>query len=196
MHIGTGLFIPVATGLIGWYFARRLRFPAAGVLGPMMFVGGGTCLGVLEVAFPDWIKVVLQIAIGSYAGTSVSRQTISDIKATGRSVAVVTGWTLSSAMLIGYLASLVTHVDLSTALLGSAPGGVAEMSVMALAGFLQKGLGTDACTALLACAPAGMTQMPIIADELGADLPRVTVFQLARFLCSVMVLPIVFRVLL
>jgi hypothetical protein len=66
-------------------------------------------------------------------------------------------------------------------------------SSLALAGVLQRRLQTDACTALLSCAPAGMTQMPIIADELGADLSQVTVFQLTRYLCSVAVLPILFR---
>lgn len=357
------LLIPLALGVIGWYVAERLKAPAAGMLGPMVIVGAGAMLGLPMIGFPAWAKVALQVVVGIYVGARVTRGAISEIKTMGGTVALVTGWTVFSAMVIGYLASVITNMDLASALLGSSPGGMSEMTAMALAvgadvsivavlhtfrvaatmavipllarrnqspingwrvegyaarpvglsvdgsgvetevaiesgpprtdtagwlasfgvgiagavlmgvlpvpggvilgsllavalanvvtnrtgrppmifrlgaqiimgtligttltthalnvllqflptflaitistlassfalsNFVRRRAGSDTCTALLACAPAGLSQMAIIADEMGADMPQVTVFQLTRYLCSIIVLPIIFKLL-
>ena len=68
-------------------------------------------------------------------------------------------------------------------------------SSMALAGVLQRWIKTDRSTALLACAPAGVAQMGIVADELGAEVSIVNLFQLARLVSTVLLVPILVRLL-
>jgi membrane AbrB-like protein len=63
-------------------------------------------------------------------------------------------------------------------------------SGVALARLLRDWAGLDSATALLACAPAGVTQMAVVADEIGADVMVVTLFQLARLMVCVFVLPV------
>ncbi|MHB1131791.1 MAG: AbrB family transcriptional regulator [Chloroflexota bacterium] len=352
MFPGDDYLFPLLLGVLGWYVASKLRVPVAGVLGPLFAIGLGAALGLPIADFPLWIKGGLQIVVGCYAGSRVTRATLAEVRRLGRPIALVTAWTVSSSMAIGYVASRLTSVDLATALLGSAPGGTAEMSAMALTaganvptvaimhGFrlvatlgivpflarrrsraalrtvgcvettevgaveaeptakraptvvwlgtlglgaaggvllilagvpgggvvgslvavaaaaiftgnagqppvpvraaAQLGVGVlvgssltpaalqlvweslpvvasittatlasglvlstfvesrvrGAGTALLACAPGGLTQMPLIADELGADLAQVTIFQLTRFIASIVLLPVLFRLLL
>jgi membrane AbrB-like protein len=68
-------------------------------------------------------------------------------------------------------------------------------SGVALARVLRDWAGLDPATALLACAPAGVTQMAVVADEIGADVLVVTLFQLTRLMVCVFVLPVLFSVL-
>jgi uncharacterized protein len=66
-------------------------------------------------------------------------------------------------------------------------------SGVALARVLRDWVGLAPATALLACAPAGVTQMAVVADEIGADVLVVTLFQLTRLMVCVLVLPVLFR---
>ena len=361
MFPGEEYAVPLALGLLGWYIFSRVRVPVAGILGPLVFIGVGASIGLPVANFPLWVKTGLQIVVGVYAGSRVTKEALATVRALGLTIAFVTAWTVLSAVAIGYFASRLTSVDLATTLLGSAPGGTAEMTAMALtvgasapvvavlhgfrlvatlgivpllasrrqlataragdgppvgrlplhlasaladgeteestdrtrpavwlaalligaagallcvaagvpgggvvgsllavalaasflgtvgkppvavrsvaqlgvgvmvggslnpqaaqalfgalpvvagittatlasslvlANFVERRLGTGRSTALLACAPGGLTQMPIVADELGADLAQVTIFQLTRFVCSIVVLPVLFRLLL
>ncbi len=65
-------------------------------------------------------------------------------------------------------------------------------SGVALARVLRDWVGLEPATALLACAPAGVTQMAVVADEIGADVLVVTLFQLTRLMVCVFVLPVLF----
>lgn len=373
------LAVLVVLALVGWQIAARVRLPIATMIGPMIIIGAAICLGMPQIALPSWVRVVVQVIIGVYAGSRVTRNTVQQIGKLGKPIAFATFWTVGASVTIGLLVGFLAHVDHATALLGCAPGGAPEMTAMALAvgangpmvallhtarlvttvalvpflarrdfraravpalagvtagagagggasplpvyaggqevssqditlakavsrankqgkkiaagrllftlaagivgaalfsaigvpagglvgsllavalastttslttrppmalstaaqlavgvqiglnltpeamrllltsiplvvlitattlgsglmlsNFVQRSLGSDKSTALLACAPGGLTQMPIIADELGADITPVTMFQLARFVCSVVVLPILFRIL-
>jgi uncharacterized protein len=354
---GEEYLVPIVLGLCGWLVCSRLRVPVAGILGPLIFIGAAAGLGLPVGNFPLWIKTVLQIVVGVYAGSRVTRETFRQVRSLGLTIALVTAWTVLSAVGIGYLASRLTQIGLATALLGSSPGGTAEMSAMALtvganvptvavlhsfrlvatlglvpflakrrlsngpglaavaggsggmvsafleepddrqqpsrpiewlgtlalgaaggllfialgipgggvvgsllavsaavavlgdvgkpplavrsvaqlgvgvlvggsltpqalqtlvgslpvvvcitgatlasglglARFVEDRIGSGPGTALLACAPGGLSQMPIVADAMGADMSKVTIFQLTRFLCSIVVLPVLFRLLL
>lgn len=348
--------LALGLGLSGWYLAWRFRLPAATIVGPMLLVGAAAALGIARVDFPDWVKTALQIVVGVFLGYSIDRDVVARIRLMLKPVALATTWILASALLIGYMLAALTRMDLATAFLGTSPGGIAEMSAMAmasranvalvatlqlfrivvttfaipllaksalvqrsiaapdnnlakvqhpsrhssraigksssrfawfawlvlgaagscgfawlkipaagvigalvavgsarasgldiarpplalrtaaqvglgvligaafdgqalaqlrreflvvalvtaatvvsslgLAGIVQRLLRVDPQTALLACAPAGLSQMGIIADELGAEVFVVNMFQLARLVCAVLVLPLLFRLLL
>lgn len=347
--VDTGLSVLLGWG--GWYSAARLKVPAASLLGPMILVGAAAALGLIHVDSPFWLKNVLQIVVGAFLGYSVDRTAIRRIRSMLKPITFATAWLILSALLIGHVLSLITQVDSVTAFLGTSPGGIAEMSAMAmssranvalvatlqtfriiattlaipflarsmagpgapaeprplrkdlasapspvnsltssdrkplswlvcislgaagsliftwlrvpaagilgsmifvaggrialgdierppaklrtvaqvglgiligttfneqtvlqlqqeflvvalvtaatvvsslgLAGLVRRSLHVDAQTALLACAPGGLTQMGIVADELGAQVFVVNVFQLARMICAVLILPMV-----
>lgn len=312
----------------------------------MILVGAAASLGIVKAEFPAEVKTALQIVIGAFLGYSLDRAAVRRIRTMVRPIALATVWVIGSALLIGYVLALVTKIDLTTAFLGTSPGGIAEMSAMAmssqanvalvatlqafriittnllipffargfgakasgcctptsrmmddpltmrysfsfliwfalgglgswlfsrlqipaagvigsmvivavvrvmgvnidrpakslrtlaqiglgiligatfdahvlqllrdeslvvilatlatvvsslgLAGIVQRVAHIDVQTALLACAPAGLLQMGVIADELGALVFVVNIFQLARLICAVLVLPLLFHML-
>lgn len=314
----------------------------------MILVGAATALGFIHAEFPSWSKTALQIVVGSFLGYSVDRAALACMRPMVKPIALATAWLISSALLIGIVMARVANTDLMTGFLATSPGGLAEMSAMAmtsganvalvatlqsfriivttsaipvlakgmtverngstmvprvvtlpsypalisntrpygwlmwplvgligaivfgwlnvpaagvigsmlavagvriagahaerppiwlrtsaqlglgvligvtmdgrtvqllreqfllvllvttatvlsglaLAGFVGRVLRIDPQTALLACAPGGVTQMGIVADELGAEVFVVNMFQLARLICAVLILPLLFH---
>lgn len=105
---------------------------SVGVVGPMLFLGVGGCIGFAWPKFPYWVKIPLQVVVGTFAGARIGRETVADMRGIGRPILFTTAWMVSSALMIGYLADLLTEVGLATALLGCNPGGLVEMSAMAV----------------------------------------------------------------
>ena len=119
-------------GLAGWQAAKRLHFPAATVLGPMILVGVAASFGRVGLALPVWLRLALQITIGAFAGYRLDQVAAQRIRTMGKPVLAVTAWTIGPALLIGFLPHTLTAPDLPTAFLGTAPGSLPELSAMAL----------------------------------------------------------------
>ena len=69
------------------------------------------------------------------------------------------------------------------------------VSTLPLAFAIQRWMRVDAVTAILACTPGGLTVMPVLADELGAQTFVVSLFQFARIVLAILVMPIIFQIL-
>ncbi|MBI4790580.1 MAG: AbrB family transcriptional regulator [Chloroflexi bacterium] len=110
----------------------RLRLPLAAILGPMLVVGAASATGIVQVEFPFWVKLGLQIVVGAFLGYSVDRGALRNIGSMLKPIALATTWMIAAALLIGYLLAVFTGVDLTTAFLGTSPGGIAEMTAMAM----------------------------------------------------------------
>lgn len=59
--------------------------------------------------------------------------------------------------------------------------------------FISKFTGLEMINSLLASAPGGMSDMALIAKDLGGDAPKVTVLQLARYICVIAFYPIIVK---
>lgn len=98
----------------------------------MILVGAAASLGVVAVVLPVWLRLALQMVIGTFAGYRLDQEAAQRIRKMGKPVLVVTAWTIGSALLVGYLLGTITGLDWPTAFLGTAPGSLPEMSAMAL----------------------------------------------------------------
>ncbi|MDF2880364.1 MAG: rane protein [Clostridiaceae bacterium] len=61
--------------------------------------------------------------------------------------------------------------------------------------FINKAAGLEIVTSLFASAPGGVSDMALIAEELGADAPKVAILQLARYVCIIGIFPILIKLL-
>lgn len=59
--------------------------------------------------------------------------------------------------------------------------------------FINKAAGLEIITSLFASAPGGVSDMALIAEELGADAPKVAILQLARYVCIIGIFPILIK---
>ncbi len=98
----------------------------------MIIVGAAAAFGRVQVDFPAWVKIGLQVVVGSFLGYSVDRTAVARIRSMIKPIALATLWLIFSALLIGYALSRLARIDLATAFFGTSPGGIAEMSAMAI----------------------------------------------------------------
>lgn len=126
----TGILL--ACGALGWWGAQKLRLPAAVIAGPLVASALVHAAGLTGAAPPGWTILVTQWVMGSSLGarfTDFPRREIGF--ALLLSVFSVVG-VLVLAGLFGLLLSGVTGQPVAAVLLAFAPGGISEMSLVAL----------------------------------------------------------------
>lgn len=127
-HIPLVLAIAVA----GLWLGKRLHVPAAQLIGPLIVAGALTMTGLVEIAAPGWMVAVAQVVLGAGLGirfTGMSRTMF--LRGTGLSVVSV-----AVMMALGIALSVILHavsgLPLDMLVVSFAPGGVVEMSLIAL----------------------------------------------------------------
>jgi|LGOV01.1.fsa_nt_gb membrane AbrB-like protein len=80
---------------------------------------------------PLEMRISGQIVIGAYIGLSFSKDSIGQIKELIGPIIVMVIGLFAASILLGLFISKVTGMDLVTSMLGSSPGGLTEMSIIA-----------------------------------------------------------------
>jgi uncharacterized protein len=116
-------------GVVGWLLNKKV--PAAFVIGPLLTTAILNIVGVSLPTIHDFFLIFAQMTIGIGLGLMIS---FHDLKLGGK----YCGYYFATSVLLigasfglGYLFSLVTDLDLATAMLSLAPGGLVEMVLTA-----------------------------------------------------------------
>ena len=125
------LFLYILGGTALGSFMLLTGIPAAPLLGAMLGAGFLSMSGYLEAAsWPLGTKTVLGIGIGTVIGTGINSETLGELKSLWKPALFIT----FSLILVGITIALVLNrflgMDLTVALLGSAPGGTIGMSLV------------------------------------------------------------------
>jgi len=119
-------------GLVGLWLGHRLRLPAAQLTGPMFAAAILSGSGLVTLSLPIWLVDIAQVVIGASLGVRF-------LGVTGQMLGRALSLSLLSvlAMLaLGIAMSLILHAYSGTSLIALiiafAPGGVTEMSLVAL----------------------------------------------------------------
>lgn len=122
----------VAAGTIGYLAAKSLHFPAAVLTGPLLISALITITGIFPINLPQWLINDAQVVIGSSLGMRFiglfGRQLLTACLLTMASVSAMLAFGAAFAFGIHILTGL--HFD--ALFVGFAPGGVTEMSLIAL----------------------------------------------------------------
>lgn len=125
--------IIVVAVIAGILIARRIGMPAAEMTGAMFVTGGLYISGVVQGALPEWLLAVTLLVLGSAIGSRFSgipRGVL--IRLSGYAmVAIVLIFAVTAA--VAAILSSLLGFDYMSVLLAFAPGGVAEMSLIAVA---------------------------------------------------------------
>lgn len=127
------LTILVGCALAGLWLGHRLRLPAAALAGPLILSALAHVSGLTRVAPPATIISVAQVVLGTSVGARFSGLTWAK---SGRTILVAALMTLAMLLLSGAIAAAMgplLGIDPVALLLALAPGGVTEMSLIALA---------------------------------------------------------------
>ncbi len=127
-------FALLAVGaVIGLLLARLLRIPAPHLTGPMLTSAAMHLLGWTAATPPFTLIALSQIIVGAAIGARFTGITLATIARAVRASAIVSG--LMMMLSVGFASVLgpVTGLAFTPLLLAFAPGGLAEMSLVALA---------------------------------------------------------------
>lgn len=128
----------LAACAVGAPIAHRLRIPAAHLVGPMVLSAAVHLSGLTHQAPPAVLVAVAQVIVGSAIGSRFVGARLGMIFGTLLVAAGLTVLMVALSVVFAYLLHLMTGIGLVDLILAYAPGGLAEMSLVALA------LGVDA----------------------------------------------------
>ena len=138
LDFGTGetalVWVPVVLGLslAGVWIGLRLKLPAGQLMGPLLLVGALSMSGLVEIAAPGWLVAVAQVVLGTGLGVRFTGMTLA-MFVTGAGLSLLS---VSGMMAIGILLALLVHqaggLPVDVLIISFAPGGVVEMSLIAL----------------------------------------------------------------
>lgn len=118
--------------VIGFFGGRRLNMPAYLVTGPILASGLGHLSGLLEAAPPWWLIQATQLVIGVTLGARFADMPVRDF---GRALKLALT-NIVFTLILAVIAALVLHQivgeRVEAVILAFAPGGLAEMSLVAL----------------------------------------------------------------
>ncbi|MBD3679958.1 MAG: AbrB family transcriptional regulator [Rhodobacteraceae bacterium] len=123
----------IGSALVGLPLARLLRLPAPPLLGPMILSGVAHLTGLVTVPPPTILVIAAQLVMGTVIGCRFqgarARDILKDL-ALGAGAAV---GMIAVAVIFALMVHFSTGTDLAQAFLAYSPGGLTEMSLLALA---------------------------------------------------------------
>ncbi|MEH3047293.1 AbrB family transcriptional regulator [Sphingomonas adhaesiva] len=127
----------IATGLL---IGRLLRLPAWHLMGPLAVSAVLHATGITDFRVPVWLLAAAQVGLGATIGCRFAGLTL---RAFARVLALAAGSTLILLALTFAFAALIgrwTGLDIALVALAYSPGGLAEMSMVALSLALEPGV--------------------------------------------------------
>jgi membrane AbrB-like protein len=118
--------------VVGSIGGRRIGLPAGIITGPILLSGGAHLAGLTHAIPPGWLILVTQLMVGVSLGSRFAGLTGKDFT---RGVALALGAiaaTLSLALIAALLLRDAVGERPEAVILAFAPGGVAEMSLIAV----------------------------------------------------------------
>ncbi|MGH1367113.1 MAG: AbrB family transcriptional regulator [Maritimibacter sp.] len=121
-----------AIGLLGQWIGRRLKLPASILTGPLLVMGILAASGLVSVVLPPWLVALAQVVLGTGLGLRFIGMTRAMfVKGIGLSCVSV-----AMMLALGIALSAILHaiggLPVDMLLISFAPGGVTEMSLIAL----------------------------------------------------------------
>jgi membrane AbrB-like protein len=121
--------------LLGYFGYRVFRFfniPGGAITGSLLLVAIFSCLGVGWANIPSYFNTFFQVVLGIMVGCKFDRETAPRIKTLIVPSLFVTVTMAGISLVMGVLLAKITGIEAGTALYASMPGGLAEMSLLAM----------------------------------------------------------------
>ncbi len=122
-----------AAAVLGGWLGSATRLPAGGIVLPMLLSGVLHITDVVALPPPTILVVIAQIVMGTTVGCRFAGTAVAEIRRDLMLGVVTTGIVVSATLVFSTLVHLTTGIDLSQAFLAYSPGGLSEMSLIALA---------------------------------------------------------------
>lgn len=123
----------LGSGVVGFLAARRFRIPAAQLVGPMLVSAGVHLAGLSAAKPPPELVAMAQVVLGTALGCRFAGADPRALLRLAKFSGIATAVLLSLTLLFSYCAANLFGYSTQLLVLVLAPGGLAEMSLVALA---------------------------------------------------------------
>ena len=129
---GVDLLLISITAVVGLVVAQAIRLPAAQITGPLLLAAAATMVGLWDLHLPFWLIATAQLVIGVSLGMRFQGVDAAMLlRAFGLSLVSV-GYMLLLGLGFALFLQAMTGIAFLHLFIAFAPGGVAEMGVVAL----------------------------------------------------------------
>ena len=134
-----GVPVPVSTlaliaaaAAVGLKLGEVIRLPAAQITGPLLLAAGFTLSGLVDLHLPFWLIATAQVVIGTSLGLRFKGIAAPVIRAALKMAVLSVAFMLVLGAALAEALALITGIPFLHLAISLAPGGVTEMSVIAL----------------------------------------------------------------
>ncbi len=125
------LAMTLLVGLVGYFIAHKLKFPAPAMIGSMLAVGIYNSFS--DQAFmPVSIKTLTQGVAGMFIGLRMSKEDFKNVRKLARPIALLCLIFTINTFVVGILISKICGIDILTSLLSCVAGGVTDISLISI----------------------------------------------------------------
>lgn len=117
-------------GLIGVALFTIINIPLPWLIGSLVAVAMWSIGTERTLYWPFSFRQIAMVLLGYLIGTSFTKETIVEMGNHIPSMIAITVLTVAFSLLLGYLFSKVTGLDLSSCMIGSVPGGLSQIMVL------------------------------------------------------------------
>lgn len=118
--------------VLGGFLARLVRLPNPFLLGPLILSVVVHLASLTAAKPPSWLLDLIQLVVGAYVGAQFANTRVNDLLRTWILSSILTLLLLGWAGLFAGVSSQVTGFEFAAVLLAFVPGGIAEMSLIAI----------------------------------------------------------------
>ena len=123
------LLAVLSCAVIGGIAGIKLKLPASAMLGSLIAVAIFTVITDIQ-ATPAWIKVLAQMVSGGYIGTTMTSDSIGQMKKMAPTAAFLLLGMLVINLGTGFILYLTSPLDLCTSLFATTPGGLTDVTII------------------------------------------------------------------
>jgi uncharacterized protein len=125
--------ILTACAVVGWAIATLIRLPAADLTGPMMASASAHLAGITAALPPSEILSIAQVVLGCSIGSRFIGVAPRSVLHALRQSVMVVGIMLAATVGFAFVGNALFQIPVSQGILALAPGGMTEMSLIAIA---------------------------------------------------------------
>jgi hypothetical protein len=125
--------IMTASAIVGVWVGRKLKFPTPIMTGPIFVSAILHLASITDAQVPDLIMIAAQLVIGASIGGRFAGSSPKELARDMKQALTLTGISLAGTFAMSLLLARISGLDLAVCLLAMTPGGLGEMTLVALA---------------------------------------------------------------
>ncbi len=122
-------FITIGIAIVGGLIGLKLKIPAGAIVGALLLTGLYNIVTGMAT-MPTYTSLFTQVGTGAFVGAQVGREDVVRLRKMLLPAGLALGMIMACSVTMGFTMTIVSDLDLVTAMFSCATGGILEMSLI------------------------------------------------------------------